>query len=214
MSINAPNVKVVERVKAPTVLLSLVGALLGLCLIFIFGQLPHKEAGLMKVCWESHQARYAGCQGATEDLVWPQRFPLTYAVLLVHGTDAQAAHSDIDSAARDWNHQIGFEAFVHTENLPSADVFILYGTYIDPKAREAGSAKHARGGRGTHAFVEVMTPATRHLGYLVTFHELGHALGLAHDDYPDSSMYAEIVGDGATRVSDADRELLRSLYRK
>ena len=42
-------------------------------------------------------------------------------------------------------------------------------------------------------------------------HELGHVLGLAHDDDPSSIMYRKVAAGGFS-VTTADRELLRELY--
>ena len=42
-------------------------------------------------------------------------------------------------------------------------------------------------------------------------HEMGHCLGLAHDDYPESIMYGKL-DQRAGIVSDHDKELLRKTY--
>jgi predicted Zn-dependent protease len=42
-------------------------------------------------------------------------------------------------------------------------------------------------------------------------HELGHCLGLAHDDFPESIMYRR-AASGGFAVTNADRELLCELY--
>ena len=51
---------------------------------------------------------------------------------------------------------------------------------------------------------------------LVLYHEFGHCLGLAHDDYPKSIMYPTMtpIPDGIQPpwFSDYDRRLLRDLY--
>ena len=40
---------------------------------------------------------------------------------------------------------------------------------------------------------------------------MGHCLGLAHDDYPESIMYGKL-DQRAGIVSDHDKELLRKTY--
>ena len=53
---------------------------------------------------------------------------------------------------------------------------------------------------------------------LVLQHELGHCLGLAHDDYTESIMYGgagralRVTSGFPPHISDSDRELLRHQF--
>jgi predicted Zn-dependent protease len=42
-------------------------------------------------------------------------------------------------------------------------------------------------------------------------HELGHCLGLAHDEYEESIMF-KVASDRQTHVSEHDKKLLRETY--
>jgi hypothetical protein len=64
--------------------------------------------------------------------------------------------------------------------------------------------------------IETSNTGTSELTSLALQHELGHCLGLAHDDYPMSIMYPEQHptpdGQFPPRISDSDRSLLISHY--
>jgi predicted Zn-dependent protease len=64
----------------------------------------------------------------------------------------------------------------------------------------------------------VIMVGTNRLAYLIAVHELGHVIGLAHDDFESSPMYPVTVDDSGSevlrtiRVSDSDVRLLRTTY--
>jgi len=68
----------------------------------------------------------------------------------------------------------------------------------------------------TGCCIETINTGTSELTSLSLEHEIGHCLGLAHDDYPMSIMYPALAptpeGAYPPRISDSDRDLLRSTY--
>ena len=65
--------------------------------------------------------------------------------------------------------------------------------------------------------VEIFIPklADRDLWDKIALHEIGHALGLAHDDFEESIMYigGRSLRDGMDKITEFDIELLKNEYK-
>lgn len=188
--------------------------------LVIVGVLTHTEAGLLTACEQSNGA--LDPDGDCEEVQWDRaQFPLQ-----VHAdTSNPFPPNDPEDAAQSVidliNGRLGFDALEWTEDPTDADVSVEVGA-----AQEVGTwmgdangdARHFRRDDGTLR-CEVRTWNTGSLEMLdkALTHEMGHALGLAHDDFEDSAMFGGTLrpdGDRLTRMrlTDHDRGLLRDLY--
>jgi len=192
------------------------------------------DAGLMKVHWlPSGQAQYANFSGPVEDLVWPKsQFPL---LVYVFGD----AEKWVKRPMLAWNAQLGFEVFrldVGDSANVSVHVFPMADLVGGQKLGEGGETLHVKSA-GRMAAVVRFNSTSIVESYQIVFHELGHVLGLAHDEFESSPMYPNVViapdasegpvssdgsygsihgafvGQLALRVvTQPDRRLLRKLY--
>lgn len=175
--------------------------------LIVYGWATHTEPGLITACVGEHG--FADYDGACIDLRWDHA-PLTVTAPDAAPFDREVLRGEVGAL----NFQLGYEALRVIDG--PADVLVLFD-----QVPEVGSDMAAGGGTTSHRFapdgLHVVSAIVRlyNLGpidYLraALAHELGHALGLDHDDYPGSLMR---VGSGAEDLlSTHDRRLLRRLY--
>lgn len=172
------------------------------------------EPGLLSVCWRSDgQADFNTSRCTSpEEITWP----VTSIPLVVHSSSPEQ-QEQLSSVIADMNDQIGCEVMAN-DNLAESQYNILVMANVP---MTAGSGDHPGGAtsfrrdtlRRQRAFVDIFAAPHSGVGDKVLMHELGHALGLAHDSWhgsimrPSQSGQVEIV-----RISDNDRRLLRELY--
>lgn len=177
----------------------------------IYGVSTHKEAGLMTVCWEGGQAYYDySCEGQ-EELRWDRnRIPLDVS---------SSENTEVRAAVDEVNNQIGCEILRFTPNLGSdaADVLIeTDGALGTSLTSSGGITSHTQISEvGMQAHVSIMGVTDPHYRVRVLVHELGHVLGLDHDDFKASIMYPTMTITAnmqLTRFTNHDRNLLREIY--
>jgi len=156
-------------------------------------------------------------------------FPLwvmtrTYTVEPELGTRLPSGdHATAIETAIDWaNHRLGFTAFAGVESPEDTRgplVSIIIGVPHEPGWMDASGTSRLHHNDGHASICDI---ATSNVGsgetlVLVLYHELGHCLGLAHDDFSQSIMYPTIQspwpsGTIPPWISDVDRSRLRADY--
>jgi len=117
------------------------------------------------------------------------------------------------------NTQLGFDALiVNPKPSDTCDITVRMGVAVEVGQDEAGGryTLERHGDTYTHCDVETANTGTTELELLVLEHEMGHCLGLMHDDF-DASIMRPVQkprrdGSFPAMFTDWDRELLREKY--
>jgi len=190
----------------------------------IYGMATHEEPGLLAVCWDNDEACYADCSCTPEDeVIWPQGMPLSVITVDNDGRVYDEVPGPVLSAIGDINTQLGARFLEVGTSRASADIELIYRAAYDIDADSnvvdgaLGYCRHFKSDR-MRAIVAVRPSGNTRHEYRVTFHELAHALGLAHDEYESSIMYEHVWNDSEdermsfTMLSSYDRHVLREAY--
>ena len=125
-----------------------------------------------------------------------------------------------DDATETVNDRLGFSMFRYMGTFPDAEVQIVIGVPSEQGWMDPGGHTTLTGTGTTYEHCEVVTSntGTAELLFLTLYHELGHCLGLAHDDYEQSIMRPTQTSTPDRTIppwiSDFDRGLLRDKYRR
>jgi len=159
------------------------------------------------------------------DQSWPrwsrEAFPLrvvghSYPNEMVTESDRHAIQAALDTT----NSRLGFTAFVYSTELP-ASVDITVGAPTEAAAGiDPGGDAVMRNGSTLQCVVNTRNTGTLEMLDLTLRHELGHCLGLAHDDFRESIMFGgpgnalqpTPAGSLPPWIDDDDRQVLRALY--
>lgn len=175
----------------------------------VFGVATHREPGLLKVCWSETSTADYECE-VGQELVWSRdAMPLT--------VETDGLIGEVQTAIDIVNTQVGCDVLQYVDygksgHLPA--VSITSNGLMSSATRRGGITWHLRDPDGMRSRVELYAPGDA--AQTIIVHELGHALGLAHDPDPGSVMRATqpdpTQGLRLIRFSDHDRQLLSDLY--
>lgn len=125
----------------------------------------------------------------------------------------------VEAAVEAINDRLGFAMLAWRGADSTAAIRVVTRAPVDVGADEPGGDYELRGGGSVYEGCEVWTRnvhAAGDLEMLTAEHELGHCLGLAHDDYEQSIMFPDRAPTPARTlppwISDHDRALLRARY--
>lgn len=133
-----------------------------------------------------------------------------------------ASQEDLDAvqaAVTVTNDRVGLR-LLESGNISTYGGCMMVATLGAPQDVDSPQQGHTDPGGGSGVCGEsccfsTVNTGTGELTSLAIQHEIGHCLGLAHDDYPMSIMYPRqhaTEGQYPPRISDSDRELLRARY--
>lgn len=173
----------------------------------IVGITMHREPGFMRVCWTAlNVAEYSTCSETGEEI---SLSPLSLPFLVNSDGEEDAINEAIEIV----NQQIGCELLQYSDEN-QVHISISVNGAIGDGNQMGGATTHYREPDGRiRARIELYSPGNLILRVLV--HELGHALGLAHDDYEYSIMYpTQRLSNRLQPInfSSYDRRILNELY--
>jgi predicted Zn-dependent protease len=183
--------------------------------LIVFGELTHEEPGLER-----------------PEVSWPKDdFPLSVQATSHVPARTKEDRNAVKAAIKTTNDRLGFTAFKYDDDTDTAHVQVTVGVPQDSSLKthadfdgqtlkDAGGAFLLKAYPGDKRWKEciVQTSNTGTIGLLhaVLQHELGHCLGLAHDDFESSIMHnpqKEWSGQGwPASLTDFDRNELRKRY--
>jgi len=188
--------------------------------LLIYGVLHHHEQGLLTAC--DSPGGSLDYNGECFEVRWNQsQFPLRTYLSSTNPSPPLSPDSELSSLISYVNRSLGFRALTPTSDSSSADIVIDFAGALDVgslrmKNAYGGALHHRRADGSLWCEVHTWNTGTAELADKALTHELGHCLGLAHDDFQASAMYPSIVQDGnrptRLRFTDSDVQLLRTLY--
>lgn len=123
----------------------------------------------------------------------------------------------VSRVIRTIDNRLGFKAFAFATPSEGCSVVAVLGEPVDTAWMDPGGAADIDPvrTRGTRCSIHTANTGTTEILFYVVEHELGHCLGLAHDDWDGSIMRRMQHGrddEFGPWITDHDRRLLRETY--
>jgi hypothetical protein len=143
---------------------------------------------------------------------WPQKiFPLNIYT--------ETEFDSVKQAAIFWNRSIGKALFsvVDDSMADTAHQLVLVGTSDNESHPHGAAWTDVKASQGRILYAQVnLSPRFEFLTdeqkFRAMAHELGHVLGLGHDDFAESVMYSKVQSPYEPIVTAKDKALLKQLY--
>lgn len=192
-------------------------AIVALVLVIV-GVTTHTEAGLLTAC--PHGDDRLDYAGDCDEVRWNRdQFPLRVYASTTNPHPPTPPEEAAQSVISIVNTRLGFSALQWEPDRGMSDINVNIGISQELGwMRDAnGVASHFVGPNGNLGCnVATWNTGTSLLLSRTLHHEIGHALGLAHDDFESSIMYPTLSSRNSSvyppRITDHDRSLLRELY--
>lgn len=161
----------------------------------------------MRLCWREGVAAYDCPAPESSEFYWPgvpKRVTLEDS-----DRDYQLT---LEEACAFWNRELGTLVFTQWSDAREADVLVRLDDEPVTLGGWRAMTQHRIDVHGNIWALLTVSQSELMPTYVALTHELGHALGLAHDGHPGSIMYPERAGDDLQFVlSEADRARLRRM---
>jgi hypothetical protein len=183
--------------KSKTFMIILVAIVLAAAVGFsLYGIFNHSEAGFMAKTPEWRKSD----------------FPLSLCVTAHNGAVTNFDSEAVDHVVRLINSRLDFTVFQRVTEREACEVSLTMGVPTEAGWQDPGGAAVI----GLHSCHVVTANVSGELTGLVVYHELGHCLGLDHDD-SELSIMRRVQRETPNGVmppwfSDFDRKLLRDTY--
>jgi hypothetical protein len=172
-----------------------------------------RQATLMTVCWEHAHAVYQGdlvtptCPAPVE-LIWAKKTKLVFWGL---GSDRALHRGSLTRAIKYWNKGLDHTVLEETKDRDKADIVIIEQSGASGKT----ATSHVNLGDGDlHSRIKIRDGMINTRRFMLELeHELGHALGLAHDAGASimNRTLPEVGGQKIWLITEKDRKRLRKV---
>lgn len=199
--------------------------------VLVIGVTTHSETTYLEVCWTNDGVEYVEpMEGVTKigkcpdpvPAIWKRdRIPLGVASMPFRGDDGDPRNAAmVKRAVQHVNAQVGFKLlrYVEQDDYLLSVILVRWNTPQAKGDAPAGCAHYTFDGEHVGAAqIYMRNTGGERTTWKALLHELGHGVGLGHDDYQDSVMYWEQGDDTFGRIRldrfpDADVDWLTKQY--
>lgn len=191
----------------------------------VVGITTHTETTHLTVCWTNGRAQYVEPVEGVADIGqcpdpvparWKRdRIPLRVASV----EESQGANRPdlVKRAVQHMNSQVRFKLLRYVEQDQQSDIAVQWGVAQASGDAPADCRHLGEGGFVTSAIIKMRNTGGDRTTWKALLHELGHGVGLGHDDFMDSVMYWEQQDDTfevmrLDRFTDSDVRWLNDEY--
>jgi len=192
--------------------------------LLVWGLLNYSEPGLLQVCFDT-RGKMLGTSENCPELVWDkQDIPIKVSVRS-YVENGVFKVKTVKDAIKDFNRDVDFKLFEYVEDGKDARVYVLVNAPVEVNSTQPFALKDAggvtefdRAASDGKLRVEIRIGNVTQIGpaYCAAYHELGHASGLADDDFSASYMDSKITSADCSmkkHLTDWDKDILIKKYK-